>query len=119
MLIQGDVDTSDATRQNSVEEDSNSASMDPVSKEKSPSIFGFRRTLDFLSGSLGKSSASKKTEKRKTLDLENENNSSSTDTDQLQRQQRPHLCLTRTAPSAPEQKFSRVSRFVPFENKLT
>lgn len=115
--IPGDIDTSDATRQDSVEEDSSSAPVDASSKENQGSqvAVGFRRTLDNLFGSLGKAAGARKgNEKRRTLDLETNDNSSSTDTDQQQRQQvlRPHLCATRTAPSIPGQKFNRVARYV-------
>lgn len=102
----GDVDTSDATRQNSVEDDSNSASVDASDKKDQP--FGFRRTLDSIFGSFGKSNLIRKgAEKRKT----NDRDSSSTDTDPIQGA-RPHLCVSRTAPLPPGQKFNRVDRLV-------
>lgn len=107
---EGDVDTSDATRQNSIDDDAeplssiSNSSLQPEGKDRSHS-FGIRRTLDTLFTSLSKSGIRKAAEKRKTFDFE----SSSTDTDNVP-PNRHHVAVFRPAPPVPSQKFSRANR---------
>lgn len=108
----GDVDTSDATRQNSVDDEietsqtmgNGSASVDGKERRNS---FGLRRTLDTLFTSLSnKSGIRKAAEKRKTLDFD----SSSTDTDSITAAPRSHIFISRPAPPLPSHKFNRGDR---------
>lgn len=115
-LVSGDVDTSDATRQNSVDDEietsqtmgNGSASVDGKERRNS---FGLRRTLDTLFTSLSnKSGIRKAAEKRKTLDFD----SSSTDTDSITAAPRSHIFISRPAPPLPSHKFNRGDRYASF-----
>ena len=86
-----DVDTSDVTRQNSVE------GGEEEEEPKSPMVSGLRRTLDHLFG-LNKSKTS-----RKSPETEN----SSTDAEQPVKSK---LQVARTAPPIPQQRFNQVAR---------
>ncbi len=111
--IIGDVDTSDATRQNSVDDeietlDSIGAANTTTDGKERRNSFGLRRTLDTLFTSLSKSGIRKAAEKRKTLDFE----SSSTDTDNVPAS-RSHIYISRPAPALPSsQKFNRGDRYI-------
>ncbi|XP_057365372.1 FYVE, RhoGEF and PH domain-containing protein 5-like [Daphnia carinata] len=108
----GDVDTSDATRQNSVDDEIETAQMTgnastSVDGKERRNSFGLRRTLDTLFTSLSnKSGIRKAAEKRKTLDFD----SSSTDTDSITAAPRPHIFISRPAPPQPSHKFNRGDR---------
>ena len=81
--ITGDVDTSDANRQSSVDDDTDAVSSRgaKAGKQQQQSQGGFGRTLNSLFSSLSKSGARKAAEKRKTLQLDSP---SSTDTERTQ-----------------------------------
>jgi hypothetical protein len=116
-FVQGDIDTSDATRQNSVDDEVETshnvgaANLTIDGKERRNS-FGLRRTLDTLFTSLSsKSGVRKAAEKRKTLDFD----SSSTDTDNVVGTSRPQVFVSRPEPPLPSHKFNRGDRYVIFQ----
>ena len=114
IVVSGDVDTSDVTRQNSVEEETSIGSSSgeaaaAETRDNKSQMSGFRRTFGNLFGSLGKSSAVKSKVAEGT-------ESSSTDAEQQKPAVKAHLCVSRTAPPIPaqqhQQRFNRVARLV-------
>ena len=111
LVVAGDVDTSDATRQNSIEEEASIGSScgeveTAENRDNKSQMSGFRRTFENFFGSLGKSSAIKP----KVVEGPE---SSSTDAEQQKPAVKAHLCVSRTAPPVPQQqRFNRVARLV-------